>query len=641
MAPADRLSITAGAAVWLLLALAGLLLAPGLTGHFIFDDSWNLRGLEEIDRNPTLGQALDYATSGFSSRLGRPLTLATFAAQYADWPWHPSAFLRANIALHLIAGAFLCWWLLRLTVLMRLPASTGTSIAVLASALWLLAPLQASATLYVIQRMAVLSGVCMFAGLLLYTVGRARFAEGRSRAGIAWCSAGLAVGAGLGTLSKENAALLPLGILVLEWTLLATVVRTRAWRLWAAAFLGLPTAALLAYLAWSLPDFIAGYAGRGFTLGERLMTEARVLFLYLHKLFFPSISSVRLLYDDLPVSHGLWSPPTTLFSIAGWIVAVAVAVRWRHRFAPLSFAILWFLAQHVLESSIVPLELAFEHRNYVASAGPVLAAAWYAHAALASPALRRVRPLIAGGTALYLAFTGAALAASASLWGRPVEMFEVWGREQPDSPRAQLTLADTYLLTGRTGAAAATLERAIDKWPGDFVFPLAFLQIGCSLPGGPLPSLNRFRDTAARFDGQVLATINILDRLVSAVEHGYCDTYSHADWRAILDIIGGTPQFDWQAHNLELLRSRIAEAFHERALAREHLDRAIRLRPLPSLLQSGVIWALDDGDIEAARRYVRLAREQAMSHPLQRLSAIDHADRLAERVEQAARAGER
>ena len=636
MAPSDRQALVAGVTVWLLLGLAWLVLAPGLTGNFIFDDSWNLRGLEDVGRNPTLTQALHYVFNGFSSRLGRPLTLATFAAQFYEWPWHPSAFLRVNVALHLIAGALLCWWLLRLTALLRFEARAGASVALLATALWLLAPLQASAVLYVIQRMAVLSGACMFAGLLLYTIGRARLLEGRTAAGLIWCSFGLGVGAGLGTLAKENAALLPLGILALEWTLLARVPQTRAWKVWAVAFLWLPTLALLGYLIVELPDFIRGYGSRTFTLGERLMTESRVLFLYLYKLAFPSISSLRMLYDDLELSRGLLSPLTTLISVAGWAAALFAAIKWRRSQGPLAFAILWYLANHLLESTIVPLEIAFEHRNYVASVGPTLAAAWYLQSALASAQLRRARPFIASGVVLYLAFTATALALSAQLWGRPAQMNKLWGLQQPDSPRAQMTLADTYLMEGDTGKAAATYERAMEKWPGDLTFPLAFLQIGCLVPDGPLPTLAYFRAAAARFEGQAIASINILDRLVSAAENGYCDTYAMQDWFGLFDIFESTPAFAGQARDFALLRSRIANAFGERKLAREHLDRAIRIHPLPVMLTLGVIWALEDGDLEQARLYVRTAQENLPADPLQRWSAAENARRLADRVERAA-----
>ena len=269
----QRLHITAGLGFWLLMALAWLLLSQGLGGNFIFDDSWNLRGLEEIHRNPSLVQALHYVLNGFSSTLGRPLALATFAIQYPSWPGHPSDFQRFNILFHLLAGCLMFWWLLRLTRLLRLAPEQGASIALLGLALWLLAPLQASAVLYVVQRMAVLSGLFMFLGLLMYTVGRERLANDRTASGLSWCTAGISIGTVLGVMAKENAALLPLSILVLEFTLLARVQRGRAWRVWAALFLLAPTLMLGAYLGLRTPAFMAGFENRDFSLGERLLTE--------------------------------------------------------------------------------------------------------------------------------------------------------------------------------------------------------------------------------------------------------------------------------------------------------------------------------------------------------------------------------
>ncbi|MGH8481646.1 MAG: hypothetical protein ACRES8_04215, partial [Nevskiaceae bacterium] len=334
----------------LLLVAAFLLYRPGLSGDFQFDDYSNLGPLATLNDNPTADQLGQFLLQGIASPLGRPMSLLTFALQAPAWPDDARSFIHFNLLLHLLNATLLFWWLRRLARLGDVADSGGTWVALGATALWLLAPLQASSVLYVVQRMTELSATFVFLGMGLYLVGREALERGRHTAGLLWMSLGLAAGAGIGTLAKENAAQMPLMVLALEFTLLARLSRPRAWKLWAVPFLALPSVALLGYLCW-IGLLGSGYGSRDFTPAERLLTEPRVLFMYLHKMLTPWPSAVRLYYDDFPASRGLFAPWTT--AVALLALGASVAAAWKlRRVAPLpAFAVLWFLACHVLESS--------------------------------------------------------------------------------------------------------------------------------------------------------------------------------------------------------------------------------------------------------------------------------------------------
>ena len=115
---------------------------------------------------------------------------------------------------------------------------------------------------------------------------------------------------------------------------------------------------------------------RPFSLEERVLTQSRVLWLYLQWLFIPDISQLGLFHDDIVTSSSLLSPPTTLIAIAGWIGLAATALVMNKRWPVFAFAVLFFLAAHALESTIFPLEMVFEHRNYLASIGPLFLLAY-------------------------------------------------------------------------------------------------------------------------------------------------------------------------------------------------------------------------------------------------------------------------
>lgn len=628
-----RIAWLACAGLIAVLVLAWLALAPGQSGGFIFDDSWNLRDLEGIQQNTTLAQALQYSFSGISSALGRPLALVTFAAQFYSWPWHPDDFVRVNILLHLLNGVLLFGCIVQLMRLLRHPEPQALGTALAVAALWLWAPLQASAVLYVVQRMAVLSATCMFGGLLAYLAGRRRWLESEGARGVVPMSLGLVLGTGLGILAKENAILLPLGVVVLEATLLRELPRGRHWKVWAAIFLGVPTAVVFGYLASRLPGLLDNAQERGFTPLERLLTESRVLFLYLRKLVLPSLYSIRLLYDDLAVSRGLLSPATTLPSVLAWIALLVAAVRGRRRAPVFAFAVLWFLSQHLLESTIVPLELAFEHRNYVASIGPIFALVWYGGRLIGEPSLRRVRRPVQVAAAALFAFQLAALWQSATLWGRPVDLARYWARHQPDSIRSQLQLADSYLAYGDYGSAVAAFEHAMQRFPNDPTLPLALMEVGCSFPDGPVPPFSRLEDSIRHFDAQQLSTLNLLDRLIGDMEDGHCKRYPPAEIYRIVSMVIESPQFQRHRRNLYLLRSRVAELAGDRPQAMADLRTALDMQDLLPLLVQAVIWSLQSGDAPAARGYVERAERIHPLNPFQRYLAQRTVRRLHELVE--------
>ena len=55
------------------------------------------------------------------------------------------------------------------------------------------------------------------------------------------------------------------------------------------------------------------------------------------------------------------------------IVVAIIAILVRHRRPLTSLGIAWFLAAHALTASFLPLELVYEHRNYFAALGVLLA----------------------------------------------------------------------------------------------------------------------------------------------------------------------------------------------------------------------------------------------------------------------------
>ena len=113
-----RASVALGALFCLCLAVALLAYLPGLGGAFVVDDFANLDNLDLFRDGPFLDTFLRYVLNGFSSPLGRPLALATFAVQYPSWPLHAGDFIYVNVLLHLFNGCLLFAVFLRLLSLL-------------------------------------------------------------------------------------------------------------------------------------------------------------------------------------------------------------------------------------------------------------------------------------------------------------------------------------------------------------------------------------------------------------------------------------------------------------------------------------------------------------------------------------------
>ncbi|MDX1529291.1 MAG: hypothetical protein R3337_11740, partial [Gammaproteobacteria bacterium] len=211
------------------------------------------------------------------------------------------------------------------------------------------------------------------------------------------------------------------------------------------AVVGAPVLLALAYAA-THPEFIlSGYAGRSFSLAERLLTQPRVLLFYLGLLVFPTRHALGLYHDDFALSHGLFTPFTTVLALAAWIALLAVAFRYRRKAPVLVFAFAWYLAGHAMESTVLPLEMVFEHRNYVPSIGPILALAlgiWVGLKRLAGN--ERLAYTTVGIVTLTLAFV---THSRAYTWSDIHVLLETMVRHHPQAARTHGFYAEVLINT--------------------------------------------------------------------------------------------------------------------------------------------------------------------------------------------------
>ena len=431
-----------------LVALVALLCyAPGLHGGFMFDDVPNLQNNPAI-RIPSLGfePLWQAAMSGSAGMLQRPISMMSFALNTYWGGLDPYHFKSVNLAIHLLNGIGL-YCLTRLVLgLLHRPQPSARSVhwvGVGMAALWLLHPLNLTGVLYVVQRMTSLSALFTIVGLCLYLWGRERQISGQG----GWHAilSAFFICTPLAALSKESGLLLPAFMLLAEWTLLRGQTPGRGARIKLAGLfvftLILPVLALLTYVVLHPEAVTGGYLIRDFTLTERLMTEARVLWFYLHMTLLPDISAMGFFHDDIIVSRGLFVPPTTLPAVAGVLLLLAAGLALRNRYPLASFGILFFLTGHSMESTVIALELVHEHRNYLPMFGILLPVVFYALSPRHHPPSLRLRTGVVVGLAVL--FAGLTWI-RAGHWSDPLTMLQTEVRHHPDSARANSDLAFHY-----------------------------------------------------------------------------------------------------------------------------------------------------------------------------------------------------
>jgi hypothetical protein len=221
-----------------------------------------------------------------------------------------------------------------------------------------------------------------------------------------------------------------------------------------------------------------GNAGtRPWSYAQRLLTEPRVVMDYLSLIWLPHPFSSGLFNDQYVESTSLIHPISTLLALLAVVALVSGAWSLRRRYSAWSLAVLFFFAGHLIESTSIPLELYFEHRNYV----PALLMFWPLGLWLADTRkLKLLKQTLMVALPLGLALM---THARATVWGNVRTQALVWAQINPDSPRAQANAAQILMQTGQPEEAARRLQALLATRPDQT--QLAFNLIGAHcLTGG-------------------------------------------------------------------------------------------------------------------------------------------------------------
>ena len=470
----DFFALTLAARAALLVAMSAFIFAiywPGMYGPLVFDDIANI-----VDNSYLKLHSLDFSSlknAAFSSESGplnRPVPMLTFAFNiyFNNGSIVAFPFKFTNVSIHAINGLLVYWLsLLGLRRLVttdpRLFSLSPNQIFFLASGtalLWSVHPIQLTSVLYIVQRMTSLSATFVLLALISYILGRNTILAGKRNLGFFAIFCGPIIFGTLGLFSKENAALLPLYIVLLEFTLFRSEVPVALWdslsKQTRFLLIGGIVFSVLAISAYLIVHFLPGYSGRMFSFTERVLSQPRILLFYLFLILLPQAHKFGVFHDDIQLSSSLVNPWTTLPSIlfVWFLLGSALFLYKKHKL--LTFGILWFFISHLMESTIIALEPAHEHRNYLAVFGPVVALMYLSFLAVNASG----RKHIWGLPILFLVLFSANTSLRAWHWSDLASLHDYESRNHPESARAQASLGSMFAKAGQLDEAKEAFLRA-------------------------------------------------------------------------------------------------------------------------------------------------------------------------------------
>jgi len=429
-----------------LLFLVAISYANTLYSPFVLDD------MHSFVEEPNL-YVHDFSFESFSKLSDtffgktRIIPLITFSINHYMSKGQMPIYHITNILIHLFATLVVYWFI---RTLFRTPVGTSALRGIPAAyfsffvaALWALNPVQTNAVTYIVQRMTSISALFYIASLTLYVKGR--LATTRKDKGLFYLfSAGMALCA---FLSKENSYILPAAFLLVEWIFISPNVFTKIlqklkWYHWIVILL--MAFVLIPLLEQRWAGILNSYINvRPFSLEERLLTQTRVVVYYISLLFLPLPGRMNFDYD-FPLSTSIFSPPTTFLSLALLGLILIWSFRRRKRYPLIAFGVFWYFLNLLIESTVIPLEMVFEHRLYLPSVGfyiAFLAAldlfATYLKTKRSSRGVEEIFVLI---MVVIVSFFSIGTTVRNNVWRDSYALYSDCAKKSPNKPRIHLNL---------------------------------------------------------------------------------------------------------------------------------------------------------------------------------------------------------
>ena len=351
---------------------------------------------------------------------------------------------------------------------------------------------------------------------------------------------------------------------------------------------------------------MADATSREFTLTERVLTQPFVLAHYLHSILAGDYRLMGLYLDDIPVREATDRIAWLVLAVTLALPLLALALRKR---APaLCFAVLWFYACHALESTIFPLEMAFEHRNYLALLGPALAAAHYLYRITVLAPLPSLKLLLAIPFAVLTTST----LLRAQQWSTLPKFTMAEVEHHPESPRAQNAAAGFDAEMGNIPSVIARIRKVQALHPNVYWTWSLDMSVACGVPNHPVQwqTMLDMIDKKPR----AIVTIDMMRLVAIQIEQGRCPHMSPVALDEHVAKAAKIFERERMPDKLEkalVVRSYLARAAKDEPRFRALLKQAANANPTGTLALSDLAYhELNAGNLDAAEAAISQMRDR-------------------------------
>ena len=469
----------------------------------------------------------------------RPLTMTTFALNHAIGGDSPSGYHLLSIMIHVVGVLLVFGVSLRVVREFEVPHGRAAALAV--ALLFAAHPINTQPVNYIAGRSTLLVGCFSLACFLLYIRGLEESGTLRGRLYLAGSLAAYLCA----LFSKEEAVAVP--VLLAAYELLRLRLRIDGKAVRRIAVRLLPFIILtLGFLLFVIRLMgIVGDTAPARGVGENLLTQAKVLFIYLRMIALP----VGLSIDHVVPTLESLLQPIALASVLG-IVALLVGSLILMRRAPIvTLGIWWIMIVLVPTSTLVALKLVLnEQRLYLAAVGVFLIAGAGFGTALQradQAGRRRLRQAILCCLVAVLAVFSVLTIRRNTQWRDPMSLWTSALARYPDSMRANTQIANHYLKTNDAEAALPHAEKAVEAGP-DVLEPRLVLATTLSRLGSQHEALTHAR-VAVDLDPGSAEAHSVLGTVYARLERW---NEAEAEWERALEL---DPQNTQARENLERL----------------------------------------------------------------------------------------
>ncbi len=331
---------------------------------------------EFVNRPLKIGSDPDYAVNAIM----RPVAYASFRLNYQLDEFNPHWYRMVNVAIHAL-NAVLIYGLVtvllrRSTLAVRLQRSSVLFISAAAALLFAVHPLATESVTYIVQRFTSLVVLFSLLSLLLYFTS----CSVQSRWGRGLLRAGAVVTLLLAMQTKEDAFMIPVLAVLLDWLVVGSRLRTAALRA-LPLLLCMPLIPVLVFMTAAAQHGGFDFDGAMNIVNSRdaplnhwqyFVTELTVMTHYLRQMFWPKGMNLD---PEWPIYGSLFQGPVLMaLAVLSGIVLTSWGLVRRFkgdvRFV-LGFAcVCWFFITIAVSSALTPLpDLVAEHRSYLPSIG--------------------------------------------------------------------------------------------------------------------------------------------------------------------------------------------------------------------------------------------------------------------------------